>query len=281
MDILPETEWESLIDKLKQKKGTAFLIGATDSGKSTITKYMVGKLIKENIRVSVVDTDIGQSTLGVPGTITMKIFYDEKDTEEYKFDKMFFVGSTNPAKKISIMIDGSRKMIDICRRKSDVIIVDTTGLISCEIGKALKIGKISAIIPEHIIAIQKSSELEHIINYIEGIPVYRIKTSIMAKSRDRDVRLHYRIKKFLDYFNEKETFEFILNHTDVRFFYNNKQLILRKGDFKKGTIIGLNHNDDTIGLGVIIDIDDEGVFFKSPIKSLKKINRILFSDIMI
>lgn len=279
MEILPELEWEGLLEKLKQQKGTAILIGATDSGKSTLAKYLVGKLVRENIRVSIVDADIGQSTLGLPGTITMRVFSNEKDIENFSFEKMFFMGSTNPAKKISMVIDGSKKMVDFCRKKSEIIIVDTTGLISGEIGRALKIAKIRAIKPEHIIAVQRSDELKHILNLIEGIPIHRISASSLAKFRDRENRIQYRKKKFLDYFDIKELSEFLLNQNDVRFFYNNKPFNLGEGDFKKGTIIGLNHNDDTMGLGIVVEINDDSVIFKSPIKSLRGINRVLFSDI--
>jgi polynucleotide 5'-hydroxyl-kinase GRC3/NOL9 len=278
MEILPELEWEGLLEKLKQQRGTAILIGATDSGKSTLTKYLVEKLLRENIKVSVVDADIGQSTLGLPGTISMRVFSNEKDIENFRFERMFFVGSTNPAKRISMVIDGSKRMVDFCREKSEIIIVDTTGLISGEIGRALKIGKIRAIKPEHIIAVRRNDELEHILNLIEGISIHRIRTSRLAKGRDSENRVHYRKKKFFDYFNIKEISEFLLNQNDVRFFYNSKPFNLREGDFKKGTIIGLNHNADTMGLGAVVEIIDDSVIFKSPIKSLKGINRVLFGD---
>ena len=278
MEILPELEWEGLLEKLKQQRGTAILIGATDSGKSTLAKYLVEKLIRENIKVSVVDADIGQSTLGLPGTISMRVFSDEKDIENFRFERMFFVGSTNPAKRISMVIDGSKRMVDFCKEKSEIIIVDTTGLISGEIGRALKIGKIRAIKPEHIIAVQRNDELEHILDLIEGISIHRIRTSSLAKGRDRENRAHYRKKKFLDYFDIKEISEFLLNQNDVKFFYNSKPFNLREGDFKKGTIIGLNHNADTMGLGAVVEIIDDSVIFKSPIKSLKGINRVLFGD---
>jgi polynucleotide 5'-hydroxyl-kinase GRC3/NOL9 len=281
MEILPELEWEGLLEKFKQQRGTAILIGATDSGKSTLTKYLVEKLIRENIKVSVVDADIGQSTLGLPGTISMRVFSNEKDIENFRFERMFFVGSTNPAKRISMVIDGSKRMVDFCKEKSEIIIVDTTGLISGEIGRALKIGKIRAIKPEHIIAVQRNDELEHILNLIEGIPIHRIRASSLAKGRDRENRVHYRKKKFLDYFDMKEISEFLLNQNDVRFFYNSKSFNLREGDFKKGTIIGLNHNADTMGLGAVIETIDDSVIFKSPIKSLKGINRVLFGDMEI
>jgi polynucleotide 5'-hydroxyl-kinase GRC3/NOL9 len=281
MEISPAPEWEGLFEKLKQQRGTALLIGATDSGKSTLAKYLVEELVRESIRVSVVDADVGQSTLGFPGTISMKVFSNEKDIENFRFEKMIFIGSKNPAKKISMVIDGSKDMVDFCRKKSEIIIVDTTGLISGEIGKALKIGKIRAIKPEHIIAVQRNDELEHILNLIEGVYIHRIRASSMAKCRDRENRIHYRRKKFLDYFDVKEISEFFLNQNDARFLYNSKPFNPREGDFKNGTIIGLNHNDDTIGLGLVVEIIDDSVIFKSPIKSLKGINRVLFGDMEI
>ena len=281
MEIFPAPEWEGLLETLKQQRGAAILIGATDSGKSTLAKYLVEKLVRENIRVSVVDADVGQSTLGLPGTISMRVFYNEKDIENFRFEKIFFVGSTNPAKKIPLMIEGSKMMVDFCRLKSEIIIVDTTGLIAGEIGRVLKIGKIKAIKPEHIIAVQRNDELENILSLIGGVSIHRIRASSLAKCRDRENRVYYRRKKFLDYFDTKEISEFFLNQNDVRFFYNNKLFNPRKEDFKKGSIIGLNHNDDTMGLGIVVEINDDSVIFESPIKSLKEINRVLFSDIEI
>jgi len=281
MEILPEPEWERLFDILKKQLCTIFLVGATDSGKSTIARYLIKKLREENIRVSLVDSDVGQSMLGLPGTISMKVFSNGSDIENFMFERMFFVGSTNPSKKISLMIDGSKRMVDICRGRSEITIVDTTGLISGEIGRSLKIGKIRAIKPEHILATQRHNELEHILTLIEDIPIHRIRPSSMAKSRDREDRIKYRKKKFLDYFCEMKTSDFLLKQSDVGFFYNGKSVSLRNGYFKDGTIIGLNYNDDTMALGVIVETTGNSVIFKSPIKSLEKINRVLFGDITI
>ena len=281
MEILPEPEWEGLLRELKKYKGTALLLGATDSGKSTLAKYMVRMLVKEAITVSVVDADVGQSSLGLPGTISMKVFSNEKDIEQYAFEKMFFVGSTNPAKKISPMVNGSKRMVDICRGTSEVIFIDSTGLITGEIGRALKIGKIRAIKPEHIIALQKNDELEHILRLVEHGIIHRIGVSMMAKSRDRENRIRYRKKKFLDYFGEKRNSEILLHQHDAMFFLNGKSFILKGSDFKAGTIIGLNHNDDTMALGMITEMTEDSIIFTSPIKTLTGINRVLFGDMTI
>ena len=281
MEIYPAPEWEGLFRELKEHKGTAMVSGATDSGKSTLAKYMVRRLVKEAITVSVVDADVGQSTLGLPGTISMKVFSHEKDIEQYTFEEMFFVGSTNPAKKISLMVSGSKRMVDTCREKSDIIFIDTTGLITGEIGRALKIGKIRTINPEYIIALQRNDELEHILRLVENSVIHRISVSMVAKCRDRENRIRYREKKFLDYFSEKRNSEILLHQHDAMFFLNGKSFNLKGSDFKAGTIIGLNHNDDTMALGMITEMTEDSIIFKSPIKTLKGINKVLFGDITI
>lgn len=279
MDIIPEPGWERLLEKLIKHKGTAMLLGATDSGKSTLAKYLIKRLVSENIGVSLVDSDVGQSSLGLPGTISLKIFNNQRDIENFSFKKMFFVGSTNPATKFHLMINGTKRMVKICREKSEIVLIDTTGLISGGLGKALKIGKIRAARPEHIIAVQRDGELEHILNLIENIPIHRIKASRRAKVRSREYRIRYRQKKFADYFTETRISEFILNASAAEFFYNNKPFSPKDKDFKDGTLIGLNHNEDTMALGIIVEIANNSIIFKSPIKSLKGINRVVFGDI--
>jgi polynucleotide 5'-hydroxyl-kinase GRC3/NOL9 len=279
MEIDPEPEWEKLLSELKKHSGTALFLGATDSGKSTLVKYLARRLVAEAIRVSVIDSDVGQSSLGLPGTMSMKVFSREKDVEQYTFQKMSFVGTTNPAKRIPLMIAATKKMVDAGREKADIILVDTTGLISGEIGRAVKVGKIRAIEPKDVIALQRHDELEHILRLIEHGVIHRIGVSVMAKSRDRENRLRYRQKKFFDYFDEKSISDFVLHEHDARFLDNGKSFSLKRCDFKPGTIIGLNHDDETMALGVLVEITEESITFKSPIHSLKGVNQVLFSDI--
>ncbi|WP_333652110.1 Clp1/GlmU family protein [Dissulfurispira sp.] len=279
MDIVPEPQWERLLEKLIRHMGTSMLIGATDSGKSTLAKYLIKRLVSENIKVSLVDSDVGQSSLGLPGAISMKIFCGQKDVEDFRFERMIFIGSSNPAAKFHLMIHGTKRMVEISKKRSEVVIIDTTGLISGGLGKALKIGKIKAVKPDHIIAVQRDDELEHILNLIENVSIHRIAASRMAKVRSREYRIRYRKKKFADYFAKTKISEFSLNTRDAEFFYNNKPFGLKDRDFEEGTIIGLNHNEDTMALGIITEIADNSITFRSPIRSLKGINRVVFGNI--
>lgn len=298
--IVPEPEWEGLLKELIKHRGTALLVGASDSGKSTLARYLIRELISENIKVSFVDSDIGQSSLGLPGTISMKTFSSAlrrtEDLEEFVPEKIFFVGTFNPSRKIHLIIDGVKRMVDLSKAKSDVILIDTTGLISGNVGIALKIGKIKAIRPEHIIALQRHEEVEHILNLLEDmnpaptcsgrVHIYRLRPSPMAKSRSRDARIRYRKERFDEYFDGRKLSEFLLN--DINLFYNGKPCMNQKRfipfrpkemDFKEGALIGLNHNEDTKALGILSELDDTSITFKSPISSVRGINRIILGDI--
>jgi polynucleotide 5'-hydroxyl-kinase GRC3/NOL9 len=281
MMIIPKPAWKNLAEDLLNHKGTAIIMGVTDSGKTTLVHYLITRLVSECMKVCLVDSDVGQSSLGLPGTITMKVFRDEKDLEYFTPEKVSFVGTTNPSKKISLIIDTTKRLTGICRKNSDVTLIDTSGLVAGEAGKALKAGKIRAIKPEHVIAIQGQDELEHILKLIENTKIYRVGISHYAKTRNIAMRTHYRKKKFDDYFSVAGTADFLLHTREAKFFYNNIPFTPQEGMFKRCTLIGLNHDDDTIALGILREFTDTSVTFRSPIKSLKKINRVVVGDIAV
>ncbi len=195
MEITPEPDWQVLYNDLLKHKGTAIIVGATDSGKSTLSKYLIKNLTSANLSVCLIDSDIGQSSLCLPGTISMKIFHDERDTDNFRCEKFSFIGVINPAKRISLILDTVKRITENCRKDSDVTLIDTSGLIDGTVGEALKIGKISAVRPEHIVALQRAEELEHILKLIVNLKIHRINPSDNAKTRTFATRAQYRKKK--------------------------------------------------------------------------------------
>ncbi len=278
MNIVYEPEWDSLFGRLKEEKGIALIIGETDSGKSTLAKYLIQGFVSEKITISLIDADIGQSSLGLPGTISMKIFHNKKDMEDFRYEKMFFIGSINPSKKIPLMIKTSKTVAEFCRKASEMTIMDTTGLVSGREGEALKTGKINAVKPEHLIAVQRTDELEHILALVKNINIHRIKASSAAKKRSRALRISYRKNKLNDYFEKERLTDFIISRDKAVFIYNDVEFKPDEKDFIEKTIIGLNHEIETKALGIITEITEDSVSFKSPMVSLKGINRVVFSD---
>jgi polynucleotide 5'-hydroxyl-kinase GRC3/NOL9 len=152
MKILPEPGWDSLLSVLRVQQGTVLLLGATDSGKTTLARYIVESLVARHLPTALIDADIGQSGIGLPGCISMKTFYDQRDLRDFSSERMTFLGFTNPSKVFQLIIAMTKHMTDIGRRRAEIAVVDTTGLISGGLGKALKTAKIRAIRPAHIVA---------------------------------------------------------------------------------------------------------------------------------
>lgn len=280
--ILPEKEWEKIYEEIKSIEGVVIVLGCTDSGKSSLTKYLCKRFVEDHLTVSLVDSDVGQSALGLPGTISMKVFRYAKDVEDFIFERMSYVGTLNPATNIPLIINTTKFITEISRKSSAVTLLDTSGLVTGEIGKNLKINKINAIKPQYIIALQRESELEHILETVSHGCIRRLKVSHMARIRKREERINYRKKKFEYYFNKNRIEEYIVfQKKKTRFFYSGKLLnIVKSIDFPKGTIIGLNKDEETLSLGIISEIEDGAIIFRTPLRSLEHINKIIFGDII-
>ncbi len=279
MEIIPEPDWESLPVMLLLRKSTTMIIGEPDSGKSTLAKYLIQRLVSQNITVSLIDADVGQSSLGLPGTICMKPFLTEYDLPSFLYEKMSFVGTINPAKNILKIISTVKRMSDECRDVADISLIDTSGLVAGEIGERLKISKVRALNPSHVIAVQKQNELEHILSLISGVDIHRISVPRNIRVRPLSARVQYRKRKYDDYFNRPEMDNFILYSRDAMFCCKDKLLNIKEGMFTKNTLIGLNSGDDTMALGILEDISDSSITFSSPLSSLKNINKVIFGDI--
>ena len=278
MKILPEPGWDRLLSVLSMQQGTVLLLGATDSGKTTLARYIVESLVARRLRTALIDADIGQSGIGLPGCISLKTFCDQRDLIDFSYDRMTFLGFANPSKVFQLTVAMTKRMTDIGRRRAEISVVDTTGLISGGLGKALKTAKINAIRPAHIVAIQREDELEHILSLVEDARIHRLKASGEAKKRSASSRRAYRKKKLEEYFREREQFEHILETSAMPFFYRGRLFCHGEREITQGAIIGLNRNDNTVALGIIESIAETAVSFRSPLRSLKGINRVVCGD---
>ncbi len=281
MEIIPEPEWVEILLKLKSHKGTSIIIlGTTDSGKTTFIRYLIKNLLKDHHKLSLIDSDIGQSSLGLPGTICKKTFITFEDINDFRAEKISFIGSLNPADKIPLMIERTKKLVESSVTDSiETIIIDTTGLVSGHTGRALKIGKINAISPKQIIAIQRNDELEHILGIIEGITIHRLSVSKYVKLRSREKRIKYRDRCFSNYFKDPYKLEVLLN--DVKILYNERPFDIKERYLKQGTLLGLNRNSDTIALGILDMISPNKISIITPLEYIQDVNRIVIGDIML
>lgn len=289
MEVSSTKEWYDLIDVLKKEKGIAIILGATDTGKSTLAKFLITHLCKQGLNVALVDSDIGQSFLGPPTTIGLSLFKSDPDWEiVLSTPEIFFVGSTTPEGHFPIHLKGVKKMVEkAISYGSDFILVDTTGFVLGEGGKELKRRKIDLISPKFILALQRFDEIEPILEIYRGNPsikIFRLPLSDQVRTRPLEERKAYRINKFRDYFKQASIQELNLTNTQIEgevLDSYGEPIPLDWALKINGLLIGLkNRDDETLGLGIIRNYfeEKEAIRILTPLTDLGEVTTLQLSS---
>ena len=290
MEISAPKEWFELLDLLEEGKGIAILLGATDTGKSTLAKFLISHLCKRGLKVGLVDADIGQSFLGPPATIGLSVFKSHPDWEVILSPpEIFFVGSTTPEGHFPIHLKGVKRMVDrVSSYGPEVILVDTTGFVLGEAGKELKRRKIDLISPRFILALQKDDELEPILEQYKENPlykIYRLPLSEQVRPKSLEERRTNRTNKFRDYFKYSVIQELAMEGVQIEgevLDPDGAPLPLDWALKMNSLLIGLkDENDDTLALGLIRNYSQEKKVLRvfSPLQEIQKVKTIQLSSL--
>ena len=182
--------WDKLVEKIvKNNLNTILILGATDSGKSTLTHYLVNRLVAQNKSVGVVDADLGQSNIGVTGTFGLVIFENKiYNMQDAKIFKSHFVGGFSPSLHCMEVLIGLKKLVATGLMNSNVVLIDTTGLIDGDNGRALKLAKIELLNPDLVVAIQKKDECEHLLKNLNNQRIFKVGLSYYVREKTTEER---------------------------------------------------------------------------------------------
>lgn len=279
MDLL---KWNELMEELLEEGGTICLVGQPDTGKSTFAKLLISKALKRGIKVGWVDADIGQSTIGPPTTIGLA-FPDQStgDIQDVKVSQLYFVGSTNPRGHLLPLIVGTQKMVELARRNSDLVIVDTTGTVSGNFGHALKYHKVMAIRPDFLILFPVENELEPLASLFENLDIFKIRRAIIPpeiRMRSRQERISYRQTKFQKYF--QQAIKYRLFKGDISFYPHLENLPGKI--IPKNLLVGLkDKSNELIALGIVVEEYEDSIKILAPLLDPQKVRHVELGSIRI
>lgn len=201
--------WEQAAERIKHDTKICIVLGKTDSGKSTLCRYLIHAWTASGLRVGYVDSDLGQSTLGLPTTVSLKIFTPPPHQHDYAHPHfMHFVGNTAPEGFLVQTLHAVKMMVNkSLQQGSPITVVDTTGFIDGPVARILKHHKIETINPRWILALQSAYEMEHLLRGYEkmGWPVMRLACSEHTVTRSQAERQRYRSEKYKAYFTSAKT----------------------------------------------------------------------------
>jgi polynucleotide 5'-hydroxyl-kinase GRC3/NOL9 len=292
MEISAPKDWHALLDVLKEEKGVAILLGATDTGKSTLAKFLITNLCQHGLKIALVDADIGQSFLGPPATISLSVFKSDPNWHLILSPpEIFFVGSITPEGYFPIHLKGVKRMVDKTPSYgAELILVDTTGFVLGEGGRELKRRKIDLLSPRFIFALQKSDELEAILEHYKEDPllkIIRLPLSEQVRQRSMEERRIYRTDKFQEYFKHS-----VIQELAVEGFQIEGEVVDPNGETLpldwairiNGLLIGLkDSNDETLALGLIKSyvVEKKILRVSTPLREIERAQTIQLSSLKV
>jgi polynucleotide 5'-hydroxyl-kinase GRC3/NOL9 len=160
--------WEAGLEAALSGPGLVVLLGATDTGKTTLTLQVANAALTSGFRVGVVDTDVGQSEIGPPGTVGLALpDVPAASAAEWRPSALAFVGATNPVGRLLDVVVGARRLADEARhRGAELVIVDTSGLIRGAVALKLKLAKLEVLQPTVVLALRRGRELDPVLRLV-------------------------------------------------------------------------------------------------------------------
>ena len=206
-DVIVSPAWDRL--GAEDLLGTIMVIGDSDTGKSTLARYLFQQLTRLGRRAAYLDLDVGQSCLGLPTTLTLVLAAAAGEDGFPPRGKRvsFFVGATTPRGHMLPAVVGAYRLRERGRQLgAEVIVVDTTGLVDeAQGGKALKQWKIELLAPGLVVGVQHSRELEPILWPLRRdgrVRVVELPVSPHVRQRSRQARIDHRRERLARYFEK-------------------------------------------------------------------------------
>ncbi len=198
---------ESAFDRLLETPGVVFLMGGIDSGKTRFAHDLAKRAVEAGISTAIVDGDTVQSSIGPPTTVGMKHIRSVDLLEREKLflaDVMGFVGSIIPKGHLLPLVTNAAKLTRRAKAEgAQMVIVDTTSLVSGIYGQSLKFYKMDLIHPDHVVAFERGGELEPVVGIAQRFtPSEVIECEVPPEvvPRSVDERIAFREEQFAAYF---------------------------------------------------------------------------------
>lgn len=191
---------------LAEEGGTAIVLGASDSGKTYLTRFLIGDLSSRGRRVGWIDADVGQTNLGPPCTIGMMVCEGAQERGDSGGDiHLHFVGSNSPVGHLLEMVVGTKRLVEkALSLGAQIVIVDTTGLALGPVGTALKTRKVELIRPNFLVALQRGDELEALLKPLSALSrmrLVRLRVGAEAAAKTEGARRDHRLERYKGYFS--------------------------------------------------------------------------------
>ena len=190
-----------LADYLKIGGARILVIGPIESGKTSLTAFIANYFLQNGIEPSIIEADIGQEDLAIPGTVAYKKIRKKFLWQrELGFESIRFVGCISPSlcgdKVVTAVIDLINK-----EKLMEPLIINTDGWVNTQAALLHKLELVRWIRPTHIVV----TGVDAYKLFQSALGNYRVLYAQPSKNkaiRDREIRRQLRRESYIKYFTE-------------------------------------------------------------------------------
>ncbi|GMR02012.1 MAG: hypothetical protein BMS9Abin20_0338 [Acidimicrobiia bacterium] len=156
-----DTPYAQLRERIAGLAGVVLIIGGVDTGKTTVARMLLSDAVDAGRTVAYVDADIAASTVGPAACVGLRLIESGEDLENLSDpDELRFVGAVEPNGVVLPHVVAVASLVDVARRLAELIVVDTTGVVSGVVGQTLKYHIAELTNPSIVIALSRGHELD-------------------------------------------------------------------------------------------------------------------------
>lgn len=160
-------DYEELVERAARAARAVAVIGGLDAGKTTFARAVLRAARAAGRTPALLDCDLGQKSVGPPCSVGLKLVRTEADLDPdvlASADAVWFVGSTSPQGHSIPLITGVAALSAKAREAgADLVVLDTSGLVSGVYGQLLKYHKFEVLRPDLVVGLRRGAELDPIL----------------------------------------------------------------------------------------------------------------------
>ncbi len=196
---MTEPSHEAIARDVSRAK-VAMMMGSVDTGKTTLALQAARLALGAGRVVAIVDADVGNTTVGPPACVGLKVLRSVDEIEDVADpDRLHFVGTITPARLVLQQVVATAAMVDHARELADLVIIDTTAVVSGVAGETLKYHKAELCRPDKVVALQRGGEMEPVVGMLRrflGLEVHVAPTDPNLIPLSPDERARRRTEAF-------------------------------------------------------------------------------------
>jgi polynucleotide 5'-hydroxyl-kinase GRC3/NOL9 len=173
--MVGSSEFAGVRGRVSGLSGVVMVIGDADTGKTTLCTQIAKDVVASGRTVAYIDADVAASTVGPSACVGLKIIRTLDDLDDLDTpDELRFVGSTEPNGVVLPHVVGVASLVTTARAEADLILLDTTGVVSGVVGQTLKYHLAELTDPVLVIALQHGNELDPVVSMLRRFLSVRI-----------------------------------------------------------------------------------------------------------